>query len=749
MQTTSATWKTLWAAGGGRLETRATIAGTAYTEMSNPVITRALTQQGLGIGNAVSATCQFSVLTSATIPRAATVVVEQRLTDGTTTSEWLPAGTFYISRRSRDAVTGLLSLECYDALLKANAPMPSSGTWPQSMANVVSAIATALGVTLDSRTTLKTGAAYVVAKPDAGTTIHDVLGLIAAANGGNWVITPAGKLRLVPVASAADAASATTDVIDVAGVLGEVTAQASHTVTGIRYQADNAPVLLGTDTGVVLDIGDLGANTAVYASGLYDDLNGKTYQPYDLRGAIYDPAVELGDYVRGGANGEVSSVLYSETATLGLAFRGDISAPQDDELYDEYPYIGGNQKILTAAKVYAAQQVEALDDALTQQDIFNRLTGNGAAQGLYMVGNQLYINMTYAHGGTLVLGGLNNTDGLFELHDASDDVAILGDNTGIKVGTGSISTSSTGHTISEQNVTLTGGQVIFNGGNTYQGVLGFTDESIPVVLLDSGISSGGLKFTGPQSQRTVGGLPAYYRPSILLQSDGTIILNYHDLRINPQFSDSAITLGAPLAISNGGTGASTAANARTNIGLNYAVYDSVTDLGLTSGSATISAAWTAMGTSAILICKAGDFASGEVPSTLGSVEIVRTGDAGRSYIHFYGKAPDNMDWRMFCASDNTPSGTWVCQTLRRHQYNFSVSATNAVIGKRIELNSFALSTLGISRTDVKGVYIAGCSNSAKVNAMPWVHQSADTVYTSVYAADSGSIDVTVYVVIMY
>lgn len=48
---------------------------------------------------------------------------------------------------------------------------------------------------------------------------------------------------------------------------------------------------------------------------------------------------------------------------------------------------------------------------LTQTAIFNKLTNNGALQGLYMSGGQLYINFSYGKGGTLLLGGAGNTLG--------------------------------------------------------------------------------------------------------------------------------------------------------------------------------------------------------------------------------------------------------------------------------------------------------------------------------------------------
>lgn len=63
--------------------------------------------------------------------------------------------------------------------------------------------------------------------------------------------------------------------------------------------------------------------------------------------------------------------------------------------------------------------VDALNKALTQVEIFNRLTNNGAAQGIYLKDGKVYLNFTYAQGGTLKLGGPNNGNGQAEVYDAS------------------------------------------------------------------------------------------------------------------------------------------------------------------------------------------------------------------------------------------------------------------------------------------------------------------------------------------
>lgn len=417
MQTTSATWKTLWASGSALLEVKAVIGGTDRSAeiCAAPVIRRATMQNGLSVGNVVSATCTLTLRTTAAIARSASAALSMRLTDGTTASEWLPAGTFYISRRAKDPVTGLLTLECYDALLKANAAWtPSAGSWPRAMSSVVSELASLLGVSVDSRTTLITGASYVIDEPTDGTSIRDVLSDIAACNGGNWIITPEGKLRLVPLISAAGAEDAVSDALDVEAVLDRGTLGDAAAITGVRCTVDGVVTLTGDDTGIVVDV-DI---APVIAADLAQTLIGMTHQPFRLPSAVYDPAVELGDYVR--YNSTVAGVLCAETAVLSAGPRGELSAPDPAELADEYPYIGGTEKALTLAKAYAREAVEALDDDLTQQEIFDRLTDNGAAQGMVLVDGQLYVNATYMRSGTID-GGVVNAK-LLNIVDANGNV---------------------------------------------------------------------------------------------------------------------------------------------------------------------------------------------------------------------------------------------------------------------------------------------------------------------------------------
>ncbi len=567
MQTTSQTWKDLLAV-GAPLEARATIGGTVVTAISQPVITRACMQESMGIGNVAAASLALAVRGTATIPRSASVFIETRLNDGETASEWLPQGTFYIARRSRDPVTEAVALECYDALLKANAVWePSAGSWPRAMGAVLAELLALLELTLDSRSAIPSGAPFAIAEPAAGTTIRDVLGVIAQAGGGNWIVTPENRLRLVPLADAAGAAAATADAVDVDGVTGGMDVGPTGTITGVRSTVDGVVTLTGDETGIVVDV----SIAPVIAAELAEALIGRRYQAYSLDGAVCDPAAELGDYVRAGAGGEIASVLYGEQLALGPACRCDVSAPQAGEVTDEYPYIGGTVKALTLAKAYADEAVEALDSDLTQQEIFNRLTDNGAAQGLVLYNGQLYINASYINagylsadhiqGGTLTLGGQNNQNGVLRMLNANGDEIGHWNNNGIAINAGAINLTKT-----EGNKE---GSIKIQQSLTNQIEIRYSDETSARLMTFGGINPINIIDSNSNDQMVI-----TERGIFLNTTGGTIFSVYQYAGVKyftyngDYFNINAdVHLYQPLEVGSGGTGATTAAGARTNLGI--------------------------------------------------------------------------------------------------------------------------------------------------------------------------------------
>lgn len=153
------------------------------------------------IGGANAAELKLSVVPRRDIPRGAKVVLELRYVSGTSCSEWIPKGTFFVDTRETTFGNLVTTLNCFDAMLSAEQTYIQDDvteTWPQTESTIVGKILQRMwgNVTLDSRVTLKD---YNVEYPN-DLTCREILGYIAAANGGNWTITDENKLMLVKLA---------------------------------------------------------------------------------------------------------------------------------------------------------------------------------------------------------------------------------------------------------------------------------------------------------------------------------------------------------------------------------------------------------------------------------------------------------------------------------------------------------------------------------------------------------------------
>ena len=199
-------WVKLAARGRFQMEAKARIDGVDYLKISAPKIDRSLMSSPLSVGNCTSATLSLSILTDDEIKSTSPVVIMGRLTDGKIYSEWMEFGTFFIDQRDT-SFEGLITIDCYDAMLKANQSYldgsDSSANWPKTMKAVVEEVAYRIGVGIDPRTKINTGADYVVPYP-SGKTMIQVLGDIGACHGGNWIVTEENLLRLVPLVTSPD-----------------------------------------------------------------------------------------------------------------------------------------------------------------------------------------------------------------------------------------------------------------------------------------------------------------------------------------------------------------------------------------------------------------------------------------------------------------------------------------------------------------------------------------------------------------
>lgn len=152
--------------------------------------------------------------------------------------------------------------------------------------------------------------------------------------------------------------------------------------------------------------------------------------------------------------------------------------------------------------------IQGYDDTLTQTKIFNRLTRNGAVQGLYMYEGQIYLNASYIRSGILEVrkgsvttfyadvntGTVNIVADTFSLSSGdtiqsiADDAADAAESSAKAFATSSISTYDTGLNQSKvfnkltnngqtQGIYLSGGKIYINADYIATGILADAGEN--------------------------------------------------------------------------------------------------------------------------------------------------------------------------------------------------------------------------------------------------------------------------------
>lgn len=204
MQTTSALYQSILSNGSHWYETRLVIdgVGTYDEHQLFSVSTNIEMFHGTpAVGSAVAQEINVEMLLpNEAIPAMAVLRPQVRICDATRRSEWLPQGVFYIDTRERsknDNGLDVLTIHGYDAMLKADQYFSSTTiTGNSTDKQMVAAIASQMGISVDERTYPLMTHSYTVPLP-TGYTCREVLGYIAAMYAGCFIISDAGKLRLV------------------------------------------------------------------------------------------------------------------------------------------------------------------------------------------------------------------------------------------------------------------------------------------------------------------------------------------------------------------------------------------------------------------------------------------------------------------------------------------------------------------------------------------------------------------------
>lgn len=174
----------------------------------------------------------------------------------------------------------------------------------------------------------------------------------------------------------------------------EAAAEASNEVKRLNESMDQTEVFNrltnnGKAQGLYLDEnGDLYINASYLATGILSSVDGKTFYL---------------DLVKGILKGQFTEF--------------SISGKTVEEIASE-----SSGKAQSSAEKYADKAAKNAVNSQSQTDVFNKLTNNGKAQGIYYKGGQLYINASY-----LVAGILQSMDRkTFYLDLANNSLKILG-----------------------------------------------------------------------------------------------------------------------------------------------------------------------------------------------------------------------------------------------------------------------------------------------------------------------------------
>lgn len=127
--------------------------------------------------------------------------------------------------------------------------------------------------------------------------------------------------------------------------------------------SDEIEYSAGTETGRTLTL-NCPWGTQEIANNILESIRGFRYQPMTADGALIDPSAEIGDGIS--ANG-VYSGIYSLDINYNSNLPADVSAPADEELYEEHTYVPKSEREVTRKFLEYQAQFRIQDGKITTE----------------------------------------------------------------------------------------------------------------------------------------------------------------------------------------------------------------------------------------------------------------------------------------------------------------------------------------------------------------------------------------------
>lgn len=202
-------------------------------------------------------------------------------------------------------------------------------------------------------------------------------------------------------------------------------------ITGVQYtNLQNYTVLAGSPEYTIDMTGNylMAGNVTQILTTVNDAINGFTYRPFSatIINAPYLWPMDQITFTDKDGNDHtcvLTNVNFGINGAMSIEGKGEsMQAASRDAL-------SGMTKEQGVLVEQAREATQQLDNSLTQEEIFNRLTDNGEEQGLILYNGKLYLNASYISagtvsadilkGGTLTLGGEDNNRGIIEIYNES------------------------------------------------------------------------------------------------------------------------------------------------------------------------------------------------------------------------------------------------------------------------------------------------------------------------------------------
>ena len=285
----------------------------------------------LTIGTVYAKTLEVMLIPGiVTIPKMAEVNLYSA-PEGTTT--WTPRGSFYVDTRRKGEFT--LTLTCIDKVLKMEDPFIQDNvpdTWPQTMLDAATLVCQRIGITIDAGTTISN--TWTVPYTN-DMTMREVMGFIASAHAGNFIISDSDTLILAPLQ--ASYTSVGTPEVKTFKILAEEIVYDKVTV----YYDDKSFYTYGTGDNEFTFRNDFA--TQDIATSVANKLLGYHHRPFELVRGIFalNTIPEVGQAF---TYESLQYIFFEGSINYGYMVTFDMTAPYNQELGHEYPTKGQYSK---------------------------------------------------------------------------------------------------------------------------------------------------------------------------------------------------------------------------------------------------------------------------------------------------------------------------------------------------------------------------------------------------------------------